>query len=353
MTSASDIARAREEVAGWHPGQIWHPPSSAQKWTDRIFRQLCVVFAATTIALIAILVLEIGVKAFPAFGQYGLGFLYRATWDPNKANYGILPEIWGTLYTSLLALLIGTLFGVAAAIFLSEGYLGEFVFRLLKIGNLHFHPFWGKLPTRVETVLKSLIELLAAVPSVVYGLWGLFVVIPLIRPVCNWLHSQFGWFPFFSTDLSGPGILPAVLVLSIMILPTITAISRDALVAVPPKLRMAAYGLGATRWETILGVLLPTASRGVFGGIVLAFGRALGETMALAMLVGNANRLTLSLFSPANTLAALLANSFPEAGAKEVPVLMYAALVLLAITLVVNLFGALVLERAAVSVEAK
>jgi len=248
----------------------------------------------------------------------------------------------------LLALGVGTLFGVAAAIFLSEGYLGEAVFRFLRAFHLDFHPVWGKLPSRLETILKTLIELLAAVPSVVYGLWGLFVVIPLIRPMCNWLHTQFGWFPLFSTDLSGPGILPAVLVLSIMILPTITAISRDALVSVPPKLRMAAYGLGATRWETILGVLLPTASRGIFGGIVLAFGRALGETMALAMLVGNANRLTVSLFSPANTLAALLANSFPEAGAKEIPVLMYAALVLLAITLVVNLFGALVLERASV-----
>ena len=348
MASVPDITRAHEEVAAWHPGQIWNPPSSAQKWTDRVFRQLCVVFAASVIVLIAILVLEIGVQAIPAFREYGVGFLYRATWDPNKANYGILPEIWGTLYTSLLALGVGTLFGVAAAIFLSEGYLGEAVFRLLKVLHLDFHPIWGKLPSRIETILKTLIELLAAVPSVVYGLWGLFVVIPLIRPLCNWLHSQFGWFPLFSTDLSGPGILPAVLVLSIMILPTITAISRDALVSVPPKLRMAAYGLGATRWETILGVLLPTASRGIFGGIVLAFGRALGETMALAMLVGNANRLTVSLFSPANTLAALLANSFPEAGAKEIPVLMYAALVLLAITLVVNLFGALVLERASV-----
>ena len=159
------------------------------------------------------------------------------------------------------------------------------------------------------------------------------------------MHSLVG--PFFSTTLSGPGKLPAVFILSIMILPTITAISRDALASVPPKLRMAAYGLGATRWETILGVLLPTASRGIFGGIVLGFGRALGETMALAMLVGNANRLTVSLFSPANTLAALLANSFPEAGAKEIPVLMYAALILLAITLVVNIVGALVLERAA------
>jgi phosphate transport system permease protein len=346
MASAPDISRAREEAASWNAGQIWSPPSAAQKWTDRLFRQLCVVFAASVIVLIAILVLEIGAKAIPAFREYGVSFLYRATWDPNKANYGILPEIWGTLYTSLLALFFGTLFGVAAAIFLSEGYLGEGVFRLLKVFHLDFHPIWGKLPTRVEAILKTLIELLAAVPSVVYGLWGLFVVIPLIRPVCNWLHAQFGWFPLFSTDLSGPGILPAVLVLSIMILPTITAISRDALVSVPPKLRMAAYGLGATRWETILGVLLPTASRGIFGGIVLAFGRALGETMALAMLVGNANRLTVSLFSPANTLAALLANSFPEAGAREIPVLMYAALVLLAITLVVNLFGALVLERA-------
>ena len=353
MESAPEVIRAREEAAAWNPGQVWQPPSPAQKWGDKVFRQLCVLFAAATIVLIAVLVLEIGVKAIPAFREYGLGFLYRATWDPNKAQYGILPEIWGTLYTSLLALVIGTLFGVAAAVFLSEGYLGGFVFRLLKAVNLHFHPFWGKLPVRIEGVLKTLIELLAAVPSVVYGLWGLFVVIPLIRPLCNLLHSQFGWFPLFATDLSGPGILPAVLVLSIMILPTITAISLDALVAVPPKLRMAAYGLGATRWETILGVLLPTASRGIFGGIVLAFGRALGETMALAMLVGNANRLTVSLFSPANTLAALLANSFPEAGAKEIPVLMYAALVLLAITLVVNLFGALVLERAAASAEAK
>jgi len=353
MGTAPNIARTREEVAQWHAGQVWQPPSSAQKWGDKIFRQLCVAFAAATIVLMAVLVLEIAVKAVPAFREYGAQFLYSTTWDPNKARYGILPEIWGTLYTSLLALIIGTLFGVAAAIFLSEGYLGEFVFKLLKAANLHFHPFWGKLPVRLEAVLKTLIELLAAVPSVVYGLWGLFVVIPLIRPLCNWLHAQFGWFPFFATDLSGPGILPAVLVLSIMILPTITAISRDALTAVPPKLRMAAYGLGATRWETILGVLVPTASRGIFGGIVLAFGRALGETMALAMLVGNANRLTVSLFSPANTLAALLANSFPEAGAKEIPVLMYAALVLLAITLVVNLFGALVLERAAASAEAR
>jgi phosphate transport system permease protein len=131
-----------------------------------------------------------------------------------------------------------------------------------------------------------------------------------------------------------------------MILPTITAISRDALVSVPSKLRMAAYGLGATRWEALLAVILPTASRGILGGVILGFGRALGETMALAMLVGNSNQISLSMFSPANTLAALLANNFPEAGLKQVGVLMYAALVLLGITLVVNIVGAVIISRA-------
>ena len=126
-----------------------------------------------TVVLIVLLVVEIGVKAIPAFGEYGLRFLWGTTWDANKGAFGILPEIWGTLYTSLLALFFGTLFGVAAAIFLSEGYLGEAVFKLLKVFNLHFHPFWGKLPERLEALLKNLIELLAAVPSVVYGLWGL------------------------------------------------------------------------------------------------------------------------------------------------------------------------------------
>ena len=353
MATVTSQDQVRAEVAAWNPGQIWQPPTRAQRWYDGAFRRLCFVFAGFTVLLIAWLVLEIAYRAMPAFKQYGLAFIYGTTWDPNKAQYAILPEIWGTLYTSLLALIIGSAFGVAAAIFLSEGYLGEAVFKGLKAFNLHFHPIWRKLPDRLELLLKNLIELLAAVPSVVYGLWGLFVIIPMIRPAANWLHQEFGWIPFFSTTLSGPGILPAVFVLSIMILPTITAISRDALVAVPPKLRMAAYGLGATRWETILGVLLPTASRGIFGGIVLGFGRALGETMALAMLVGNANRLTVSLFSPANTLAALLANNFPEASPKDIPVLMYAALVLLAITLAVNIFGALVLEKAAAKAEAK
>lgn len=326
--------------------QISQPPSALQRGIDNVFRKLCLVFAWLSVLLVVFIVLRIAFSAAPAIREHGFGFLTGRVWDANQGQYSILPEIWGTLYSSLLAIIFGTAFGLAAAIFLSEGFLGSVVFSILKVFHVQFHGFWGKLPDRVEDILRNLIELLAAIPSVVYGLWGLFVVIPLVRPWCNWLHAKLGWFSLFGTDLSGPGMLPAALVLSIMVMPTITAISRNALTSVPTKLRMAAYGLGATRWEAITAVILPTASRGIFGGIVLAFGRALGETMALAMLVGNANQISISLFSPANTLAALLANNFPEARPNDVAVLMYAALVLLAITLVVNIAGAAILRRA-------
>ncbi len=330
---------------------ISRPPSRGQLVTDAAFRRVSQVFAALVLVLVAFIVLRIAFAAAPAMRQHGLGFLTGRVWDPNKARYAILPEIWGTLYTSVLALILGTAFGVAVAVFLSEGFLAQGTYRVLSALGFELRPWWCRLPDRLEATLKNLVNLLAAIPSVVYGLWGLFIVIPLIRPPCNWLHLKMGWFPWFGTDLSGPGVLPAVIVLSIMILPTVTAISVNALVAVPSKLRMAAYGLGATRWETIMGVILPTASRGIFGGVVLAFGRALGETMALAMLVGNANQISFSLFSPANTLAALLANSFPEAGPKQISVLMYAALVLLGITLVVNVIGSILLQRASAAVE--
>jgi phosphate transport system permease protein len=269
------------------------------------------------ILLLFYILFEIGKEALPAIGQHGLGFLYSQTWDANKATFGILPQIWGTLYSSLLALLIAGVFGVTVAIFLTQDFL----------------------PAALQAVFKSIIELLAAIPSVVYGLWGIFVLIPLIRPFCDWIYGHFGWLPFFSTTLAGPGMLPAALVLAIMILPTVAAVSQDSLLAIPYKIKEAAYGMGTTRWEAIFKVLLPTASRGIFGALVLGLGRALGETMALAMLVGNSNQITLSLFSPANTLAALLALNFPEAGKTETQALMYAAIVLLVITLIVNVIG--------------
>src|SRR5262249_29473215 len=176
-------------------------------------------------------------QAWPAMQKYGPSFVTGMTWDPGKGEYGILPEIWGTLYSSVLGVFLGGVLGVAMAVFLTE----------------HFLPPW------LEDVFKNIVNLLAAIPSVVYGLWGIFVVIPTIRPFCNWLHQSFGWIPIFGTSLLSVGMLPAALVLAIMVLPTVTAISRDALASVNPRLREAAYGLGATRWETILAVLLPTA----------------------------------------------------------------------------------------------
>ncbi len=332
---------------------ISRPPTRAETWSNTGFKVSCHVFAWLTILLVLYITGTIAWSARHAITHYGVDFLTETTWDPNTQEFGILPHIAGTLYSSVLALIIGMVFGIAVALFLSEGLLSSFLFWILKRIDLQFHPWLERLPDAIENFLKNLVELLAAIPSVVYGLWGLFVIIPLIRPGCNWLHDHLGWIPFFGTSLSGPGLLPAAIVLSIMILPTISAISRDALVAVPSGLREASYGLGATRWETIFRVVLPTAVKGIFGAVILAFGRALGETMALAMLAGNANNLSWSLFSPTNTLAALLANNFPEAGPNpnDVAVLMYAALVLLAITLAVNIVGAWVLQRATSGLE--
>lgn len=348
--AAPDIFR-RGENSGDEPvvpaaEDISRPPSKLEIAADRIFRRCTFAVAWFTIVLVLCVVISIGRQAMPSIRNYGLGFLSGTTWDSNRARFGILPAIVGTLYSSILGLAIGTVFGLAIAIFLSEGFLSSGLDALFKFLGLSENRWFGSLPNRVEHVLRVTIELLAAIPSVVYGLWGIFVVIPFVRPPANWLHSHLGWIPLFGTGLSGPGLLPASIVLAIMVLPTISAISRDALVAVPPKLREAAFGMGATRWEAILAIFVPTAATGIFGAIILGFGRALGETMALAMLAGNANVISWSLFSPANTLAALLANHFPEADQVEVGALMYAALVLLAITLVVNIVGTLILQRA-------
>jgi phosphate transport system permease protein len=307
------------------PPSISQPPTAGEIALDRAFRALTKGFGWLTVLVVVMLVALVTWQAFPAIQEYGLGFITGSTWDAGKGQFGILPEIWGTLYSSILGLIIGSFFGVTVAIFLTE----------------HFLPPW------LENIFTTIVNLLAAIPSVVYGLWGIFVVIPAIRPFCNWLHSSLDWCPLFSTPLLSVGMLPAALVLAIMVLPTVCAISRDALASVNPRLREAAYGLGATRWETIFGVLLPTAKRGIWGSILLGFGRALGETMALAMLVGSVNVISWSVLAPANTLAALLANKFPEAASHlDLGVLMYAALVLLALTLAVNVLGEWILLRA-------
>src|SRR5262249_18505287 len=296
------------------PGEVAAAPSAWDFFADRAFRALAKAGAYLILLLLAFILWQIGRKAWPGIRDHGVSFLTSTTWDVGRGQFGILPAIWGTLYSSFLALVIGGFFGVVMAIFLTQDFL----------------------PPQLAAVFPTAVELLGAIPSVVYGLWGIFIVVPAIRPAADWLYTHFGRIPFFGSTLSGPGLLPASLVLAIMILPTVAAVSQDALRQVPDRTKEAAYGAGATRWEAILKVMLPTALTGIFGALVLGFGRALGETMALAMLIGNSNQLSLSLFSPANTLAALLALNFPEAGPREVAVLMYAALVLLAITLAGN-----------------
>jgi phosphate transport system permease protein len=299
------------------------PRSELDKSLDRSFIWLTRLFAIGIAAILLWIAFQVAVQALPAILAFGPGFLFQSTWNPVVNQYGVLPQIYGTLASSFIALLLAVPIGVGTAVLLSENFL----------------------PAKIRTVLVFLVELLAAIPSVVYGLWGIFVVIPLLRPIGGWLNSTLGWLPIFSTPLTGPGMLPAALVLTIMILPVITAISRDALVSLPPDLRQAAIGLGATRWETIFQVLIPAAFSGIVGGVMLALGRAMGETMAVTMLIGNSNNVNLSILAPANTISSLLANQFAEASGLQISALMYAALILFFLTLAVNILADLIVTR--------
>ena len=290
---------------------------------DRGFQKLVVLLAAVVgVVLLGILITVLG-GAREAIGRFGLGFLTTSNWDPLGEHYGAFTAIYGTVVSSLLALLIAVPLGVGTAIFLTENII----------------------PRALRQVLGVMVELLAAIPSVVLGLWGIFVMEPFLRPGLNGLHQLLGWLPFFSTTPQGPGMAPAVLILVVMILPIITAIARDSLLQVPLALRQAAYGVGTTRWGAIAHVILPAAISGITGGVMLALGRAMGETMAVTMLIGNSNNFSFSLLAPANTISSMLANQFGEADGLQVSALMYAALVLMLLTLVVNLVAQQIVRR--------
>lgn len=290
---------------------------------DTLFSWATFLAGWGTVALLAWIALEVGYASLPAFKQFGFGFLIGTDWDPVDDHYGALPLIYGTLVSAALALVLSMPLGVAIAIFLTEDYL----------------------PPKVRGFFKFLVELLAAIPSVIYGLWGIYVVIPITTPLGNWLNAHFGWIPLFSTPSSGPGFFPASFVLAIMILPTVAALSGAALKATPLALKEGAAALGATRWDVILQISLPIAASGIFGAAVLALGRAMGETMALAMLIGNNNQINPSLFASANTIASLLANSFGEATGLQVAALMYLSFILMALTLGINAIAEVILER--------
>ncbi|GJG89058.1 phosphate transport system permease protein [Gemmatimonadetes bacterium T265] len=284
---------------------------------DQIYRWTVTFFAACIPILLVLLAIEVVAAGWPALRQFGPHFLVSTDWDPVAGQFGAGPAIFGTVVTSLVALVIATPLALGVAVFISE-----------------LAPGWLRTP------LGFLVDLLAAVPSVVYGLWGVFVLVPLLREhVMPFIQRDLhlGNFPLFTGAPYGPSLFAAGVILAVMVLPYISSVSREVLLVVPRSQREAALALGATRWETIRGAVVPYAKSGIIGGIILGLGRALGETMAVTMVIGNRQAITASLFKPGYTMASLIANEFSEAsGDLHLSALMAVGVVLFAITLLVN-----------------
>ena len=270
--------------------------------------------AFSILAVTAYLVWELWINSALPRHQFGFNFLRTETWDPVAGNFGALPFVYGTLVTSAVALIIAVPLGVGSAIFLAE-----------------------LAPPAVSDALAFMIELLAAVPSVIYGLLGIFILIPALRVVQPYIKAALGWSPLFSGPFYGVSLFSAGVVLSVMIVPFIISISREVIRAVPNDQREAALALGATRWETVWDAVLPFASKGIAGSIFLALARSLGETMAVTMVVGNDPKIKASLFAPGYSIAAVIANEFTEAtGELYTQSLIELGLVLFALTVIIN-----------------
>jgi len=291
---------------------------------DRIFPRFTLILAVLVLVILVGIIVILFLDAMPAIKQFGLSFFGSTDWDPVNERFGALPAIYGTLLSSFIGLIIAIPLSIGAAIFLSE-----------------LAPAWIRSPA------SFLVELLAAIPSVIIGLWGLFILVPFIRhPVESWLGDKLGFLPLFQGPPFGVGFLAAGIILAIMITPIITAVSRDAMKAVPDTQREAMYALGATRWETISRAVLPYCRSGLIGAVILGLARALGETMAVTMVIGNSYKMTASLFSPGTTIASKIASEFSEAsGEIFIGSLVELALVLFVITLLVNIIARLLVWR--------
>lgn len=297
--------------------------NSRKRTDDRLFRFAVLAFGLVVVALAACLGWELLKNSRLAWSKFGLNFLYGTVWDPVAETFGALPFVYGTLVSSALALAIAVPLGLGSAIFLTE-----------------------LAPRRVAEACSFLIELLAAIPSVVLGLMGIFILVPVVRAIEPFLDSTLGFLPIFRGPPYGVGMLSAGLILSIMILPYITSISREVLTAVPQPLKEGLLALGATQWETVSSVSLPFARSGILGAIFLALGRALGETMAVTMVIGNTPKISASLLDPSYTMAAVIANELAEATSDTyVNALIAIALVLFAITMLINGLARLMIYR--------
>jgi phosphate transport system permease protein len=287
---------------------------------DRIFRSFVVLCAVAVLAIVGLIFFELVNQSHLSISKFGLSFLVKQIWDPVAENFGALPFIYGTVVSSLLGLIIAVPLSVGTALFLTE-----------------------LCPLRLRGVLSLLVELLAAIPSVIYGLWGIFVLAPFLRVhVQPFLATYFGWTGLFSGPKYGWGMLAAGCIIAIMILPIIASITREVITAVPRVQREAALALGATKWEMLRMAVLRNARPGIFGATILGLGRALGETMAVTMVIGNRPEIAKSLFAPGYTLASAVANEFTEAvGNLYLSALMEMALILFVITLIVNALAVL------------
>jgi phosphate ABC transporter permease protein PstC len=284
---------------------------------DRLLRWVLTALAFGILALIAFFFVRLIVEADPALSKFGIvGFTFDNNWDVSRDIYGAMPLVAGTLITSAVALVIGVPIAVAAAVYLTE-----------------------LCPRRARGPLTIMVELLAAVPSVVYGLWGVFVLIPLLRPAEQWFGRTFDFLPFVGPEVPGPNYFIAGLILAIMILPIVSAISREVIATVPVQDKEAALALGATRWEMIRIAVLPYSRAGITGAAMLGLGRAIGETIAVTLVIGNAPRIGDTIFSQGYTLAAVIANEFGEAANDPLhrAALIAAGLVLFVLTLLVNI----------------
>jgi phosphate transport system permease protein len=293
---------------------------------DRIFRSVLTLGAVTIPVLLGFLVFELWTGARLAIGRFGLEFVTSSTWDPVTERFGALPLIFGTLLSSLIALVIAVPLSLGVAI-----YLTEFA------------------PKVIRQPVAFLIGLLAAIPSVVYGLWGIFVLVPILRSsVFPLLRDVLGFLPLFQGPIYGPSMLAAGIILAIMVMPYVMSVSREVLLAVPDTQREAALALGATRWEAVITTVVPYARSGIIGAVILGLGRALGETMAVTMLIGNRHEIAASLFAPGYTMAAAIANEFSEAvGDMHLSALAYVAFLLFVVTVLVNAAARLLIWRVA------
>ncbi len=296
------------------------PPS---RFGDRAFEWLTLAMASMVVVLVILIGWELWHGSSLAIKKFGVHFLVTSTWDPVAEQFGALPFIYGTLVSSLIALLIAVPLGIATAAYLTE-----------------LAPLWIRQP------LISLIEMLAAIPSVILGLWGIFVMVPWLRDYpFPFLERYFGWIPLFTGPIYGPCMFAGGIIIAVMILPIITSISREILRSVPDLQREAAYALGATRWEATRIAVLSYAKKGLFGAVILGLGRALGETMAVTMVIGNTPQIAASLFKPGYTLASVIANEFTEATTDMyLEALFEIGLVLFGITILVNLLAQLLLR---------